>query len=121
MSRLVTGAFGGIGSWVGRGLFADGERPGIFDLGDNPWRMRMIAGADVASRVTIVRGDIADRAQVERVAKGELITVSPLDGARDQKDRGPRAATSRADGVRPTLGEFGRLQKGGRLDARELG
>jgi nucleoside-diphosphate-sugar epimerase len=61
MTTLVTGAFGCIGSWVVRGLLADGERPVVYDLGDDPWRMRMIAGDDVASRVTLVRGDIADR------------------------------------------------------------
>ena len=61
MTTLVTGAFGCIGSWVIRGLLADGERPVAFDLGDDQWRLRMIAGDDVASRVILVRGDIADR------------------------------------------------------------
>jgi len=66
MTTLVTGAFGCIGAWVVRGLLAEGERPVLLDLGDDPWRMRMIVGADVASRVTLVRGDIADREQVTR-------------------------------------------------------
>src|SRR2546422_564341 len=69
MATLVTGAFGCIGSWVVRDLLVAGERPVAFDLGDDPWRMRMIAGADVASRVTIVRGDIADRDAVVRVVR----------------------------------------------------
>ncbi len=69
MSTLVTGAFGCIGSWVVRRMLADGERPVVFDLGDDPWRMRMIVGPDVAARCTIVRGDIADREQVVRVVR----------------------------------------------------
>ena len=69
MSTLVTGAFGCIGAWVVRGLLGDGERPVLFDLGDDPWRMRMLIAPDVASRVTIVRGDIADRDAVTRVVQ----------------------------------------------------
>jgi len=69
VSTLVTGAFGCIGSWVVRRLLADGERPVVYDLGDDPWRLRMIAGDDVARRVTIVRGDIADRDALVRVVR----------------------------------------------------
>jgi nucleoside-diphosphate-sugar epimerase len=61
MTTLVTGAFGCIGSWVIRGLLADNERPVAYDLGEDPWRLRMLAGDDVAARVTLVRGDITDR------------------------------------------------------------
>src|SRR6266436_10240779 len=73
MSTLVTGAFGCIGAWVVRGLLADGERPALFDVGDDPWRMRMLGAPDVASRVTIVRGDIADREAVTRVVQAHGI------------------------------------------------
>ncbi|MBI3635760.1 MAG: NAD(P)-dependent oxidoreductase [Candidatus Rokubacteria bacterium] len=69
MSTLVTGAFGCIGSWVVRGLLAEGERPVVFDLGDDPWRMRMIAGAEAAGRCVMVKGDIADREAVVRVVR----------------------------------------------------
>src|SRR5438105_3114901 len=69
MTTLVTGAFGCIGSWLVRGLLAAGARPVVFDIGDDPWRLRMSAGADVTSRVTIVRGDIADRDAVVRVVR----------------------------------------------------
>src|SRR5262245_30370979 len=69
MTTLVTGAFGCIGSWVVRALLADGERPVAFDLGEDPWRLRMIAGDDVIERVTLVRGDIADRETVLRVVR----------------------------------------------------
>jgi nucleoside-diphosphate-sugar epimerase len=69
MTTLVTGAFGCIGSWVLRGLLADGERPVAFDLGDDPWRLRMIVGDDATERVTVARGDIADRDAVVRVVR----------------------------------------------------
>ena len=73
MATLVTGAFGCIGSWVVRGLLAAGERPVVFDVGDDPWRPRMIAGDDVARRITIVRGDIADRDALVRVVRHHAI------------------------------------------------
>jgi nucleoside-diphosphate-sugar epimerase len=69
MTTLVTGAFGCIGSWVVRALVARGERPVVFDVGDDPWRLRMVAGDDVARRVTVVRGDIVDRDQVLAAAR----------------------------------------------------
>ena len=69
MTTLVTGAFGCIGSWVVRSLLAEGERPVAFDLGEDPWRLRMIAGDDVTERVTMVRGDIADREAITRVVQ----------------------------------------------------
>ena len=61
MTTLVTGAFGCIGSWVVCGFLVDGERPVAFDFGDDPWRLRMIAGDDVVARVTLARGDVTDR------------------------------------------------------------
>src|SRR5262245_5185882 len=67
MTTLVTGAFGCIGSWVARALLANGERPVLLDVGDDPWRLRMIAGPDVTSRLTIVRGDVTDLAGLQRV------------------------------------------------------
>ncbi|MBI1733682.1 MAG: NAD(P)-dependent oxidoreductase [Candidatus Rokubacteria bacterium] len=69
MTTLITGAFGCIGSWVVRTLLAEGERPVLFELSDDPWRLRMIAGADVTDRVTLVRGDVADLAAFQRVAQ----------------------------------------------------
>jgi nucleoside-diphosphate-sugar epimerase len=73
MTTLVTGAFGCIGAWVVRGLLAAGERPVVFDLGDDPWRIRMIAGPDAPSRIAMVRGDITDRESLARVAREHTV------------------------------------------------
>ncbi len=69
MTTLVTGAFGCIGAWVVRGLLAGGERPVVFDLADDPWRLRMLVADDVARRVTAVRGDVTDRDALGRVVR----------------------------------------------------
>ena len=69
MTTLITGGLGCIGAWVTRGLLAEGERPVVFDLGDDPWRLRMIAGDDVTGRVTVVRGDITDGDAVGRAVR----------------------------------------------------
>lgn len=73
MTTLVTGAFGCIGSWVVRALLARGERPVAFDVGEDPWRLRMITSEDVAQRITLVRGDITDRAALTRVVREHAV------------------------------------------------
>jgi len=73
MTTLVTGAFGCIGAWVVRGLLAAGERPVVYDLGDDPWRIRMIAGPDAPDRIMMVRGDITDREGLARVVREHAI------------------------------------------------
>jgi nucleoside-diphosphate-sugar epimerase len=80
MTTLVTGAFGCIGAWVVRGLLAEGERPVVYDLGDDPWRIRMIAGADAPDRTVMIRGDITDREGLARAVRehgiGRLIHLA---------------------------------------------
>jgi len=74
MAILVTGAFGCIGAWVVKRLLAAGERPVVYDLGDDPWRMRMIVGPERLNDVAMIRGDIADRDAVVRVVGEHDIT-----------------------------------------------
>ncbi|MBI4589727.1 MAG: NAD-dependent epimerase/dehydratase family protein [Candidatus Rokubacteria bacterium] len=74
MATLVTGAFGCIGSWVVRRLLATGEIPVVYDLGDNPWRMKMIVGPERLRDVPLIKGDIADRDHLARVVGEHHIT-----------------------------------------------
>src|SRR3989338_4314795 len=74
MATLVTGGFGCIGAWVVKRLLAAGERPVVYDLSDDPWRMRMIVGPERLGGLVVVRGDNADRAAVGRVVGDHGIT-----------------------------------------------
>jgi nucleoside-diphosphate-sugar epimerase len=74
MAILVTGAFGCIGAWVVRRLLAAGERPVVYDVGDDPWRLRMIVGPERLAEVTTVRGDIADGGALSRIVGEHAIT-----------------------------------------------
>src|SRR6266436_512281 len=67
MATLVTGAFGCIGAWVCKRLLEAGERPIALDVGDDPWRLRMILGPHRLRDVVLVQGDITDREGVARV------------------------------------------------------
>jgi nucleoside-diphosphate-sugar epimerase len=49
MTTLVTGAFGCIGAWVCKLLLEAGEQTVAFDVGDDPWRLRMIVGPEMSS------------------------------------------------------------------------
>jgi nucleoside-diphosphate-sugar epimerase len=67
MATLVTGAFGCIGAWVCKRLLEAGERLIAFDVGDDPWRLRMIVGPHRLRDIVMVKGDITDRDGVTRV------------------------------------------------------
>jgi nucleoside-diphosphate-sugar epimerase len=74
MATLVTGAFGCIGAWVVKRLLGQGERPVVYDVGDDPWRMRMIVGPERLGAVTVRRGDIADTEALVRLVGEQGIT-----------------------------------------------
>lgn len=67
MATLVTGGFGCIGSWVVGRLLESGERPILYDVDDDPWRLRMIVGPERLGHVTMVRGDVADGSRLAAV------------------------------------------------------
>jgi UDP-glucuronate 4-epimerase len=71
---LVTGAFGCIGAWAIRLLVEEGVPVVAFDLGDDPYRLRLILSPEQLDRVTFVRGDVTDLDSLERVVAEHGVT-----------------------------------------------
>ena len=70
---LVTGIRGCLGAWTARALLDQGVDVVGFDLGDAGHRLELVLGDDV-TRVTIVQGDITDRAALDRALDEHAIT-----------------------------------------------
>jgi len=70
---LVTGVLGCLGAWTARALLEEGVDVVGFDLGDTRHRLELVLGDD-AARVDVVRGDITDKAALERVLDEHAIT-----------------------------------------------
>ena len=70
---LVTGIRGCLGAWTAKALLDEGVDVVGFDLGDASHRLELVLGDD-AARVTIVHGDITDRAALDRALDEHAIT-----------------------------------------------
>ncbi len=70
---LVTGVRGCLGAWTARALLDEGVEVVGFDLGDTRHRLELVLGEDIA-RVTLVQGDITDRAALDRALDEHAIT-----------------------------------------------
>ena len=64
---LVTGALGCVGAWAVRRLVREGLPVWTYDLGGDPYRLRMIMTDEELNQVRLIEGDIADLDQFERV------------------------------------------------------
>jgi nucleoside-diphosphate-sugar epimerase len=71
---LITGAFGCIGAWATRLLVEEDVDVVAFDLGDDPYRLRLILSPEQLDRVSIVRGDVTDLDGLERVVAERDVT-----------------------------------------------
>ena len=70
---LVTGVLGCLGAWTARALLDDDVEVVGFDPGDARRRLELVLGED-AARVTLVQGDITDRAALDRALDEHAIT-----------------------------------------------
>ena len=71
---LVTGALGCLGAWTLKALLDDGEEPVGYDLGSDDSRLRIVLDADERERVTLVQGDVTDRAELGRALDEHDVT-----------------------------------------------
>ncbi|CAN5383111.1 NAD-dependent epimerase/dehydratase [soil metagenome] len=60
MNVLLTGGYGFIGAWIIKGLLARGDSVAVYDLKEDPRRLRLILDKDAVKKVTFVPGDVCD-------------------------------------------------------------
>jgi nucleoside-diphosphate-sugar epimerase len=71
---LLTGGYGCIGSWIVRNLLERGDQAWIYDLKEDPRRMRQIMSAEQLRRVPFVQGDVTDLDNLKAVLHTHNIT-----------------------------------------------
>jgi nucleoside-diphosphate-sugar epimerase len=74
MNVLLTGGYGCIGSWITRNLLARGDRVWIYDLKEDPKRMRLILDDARLRQVVFAQGDVTDLPRLRKVLEKNQIT-----------------------------------------------
>jgi len=74
MRVLLTGGYGCIGSWIIKQLLERGDSLWVFDLKEDPRRLRDIAPEDLVRRVPFIPGDVTDLPAVRRAIDDHAIT-----------------------------------------------
>jgi nucleoside-diphosphate-sugar epimerase len=74
MRVLLTGGYGCIGSWIVRHLLGRGDPVWIYDLKEDPRRLRLILGEEQVRQVRFVRGDVTDLAGLKAALREHGIT-----------------------------------------------
>ncbi len=71
---LVTGSMGCLGAWTIYNLLKQDQHVVGFDLSTDPSRLKLLMSDEEIARIPLLRGDITDFAQVERVVLDHGIT-----------------------------------------------
>src|SRR5580692_8354043 len=74
MNVLLTGGYGCIGSWITRNLLERGDRVWIYDLKEDPKRLRLILDEAKLREVTFVQGDVTDLTRLRDALQANQIT-----------------------------------------------
>jgi nucleoside-diphosphate-sugar epimerase len=71
---LLTGGYGCIGSWIVKQLLERGDEAVIYDLKEDPRRLRLLMDDDQIARVPFVAGDVSDQEALSRTLATFAIT-----------------------------------------------
>lgn len=74
MRVLLTGGYGCIGSWIVRHLLARGDRAWIYDLKEDPHRLRLLLSDEQLGQVGFLPGDVTDQGALEAALRDQGIT-----------------------------------------------
>jgi nucleoside-diphosphate-sugar epimerase len=82
MRVLLTGGYGCIGSWIARNLLERGDRVWMYDLREDPRRLRLILDDERLRQIGFVQGDVTDlaglRAALDRHEITHLVHLAGL-------------------------------------------
>lgn len=74
MNVLITGGYGCIGAWICRNLLERGDRAWVYDLKEDPRRMRQIMTDEQVRQVAFVQGDVTDLDGLKKAIREHQIT-----------------------------------------------
>jgi nucleoside-diphosphate-sugar epimerase len=78
---LLTGGYGCIGAWVVRELLGRGDRAWVYDLKEDPRRLRLILSEEQVRQVGFIQGDVTDLPGLQAaLAKHDITHVVHLAG-----------------------------------------
>jgi nucleoside-diphosphate-sugar epimerase len=74
MRVLLTGGYGCIGAWIAKQLLEHGDEVWVYDLKEDPRRLRLILPEEQVRRVRFVAGDVTDQANLRRALDDHAIS-----------------------------------------------
>src|ERR1700733_3216460 len=81
MNVLLTGGYGCIGSWIVRNLLERGDRAWIYDLKEDPRRLRLLLSEEQVKTVGFIQGDVTDQpALAQAIARHGITHIVHLAG-----------------------------------------
>lgn len=74
MRVLLTGGYGCIGSWIAKQLLDRGDAVFIFDLKEDPKRLRLIMSEEQIRKIVFIQGDVTDLKSLQRAIDSNAVS-----------------------------------------------